>query len=111
MANIQKLMKQAAQMQQKMQQDMASAQEELAKRTVEHSSGGGAVTATATCDGSLSGIKIKPDVVDPEDVEMLEDLVFTAVKGALEEAQRISSEEMGKLTQGLNIPGMPGGMF
>ncbi len=111
MANINKLMKQAAQMQQKMQKDMAEAQEALAKRTVEHSTGGGAVTATATCDGNIQGIKIKADVVDPEDVEMLEDLVLTAVKGALTEAQRISSEEMGKLTQGLNLPGMPGGLF
>lgn len=108
--NMKQMMKQAAQMQQKMQRDMATAQEDLAKRKVEHSTGGGAVVATATCDGALAGIKIKPDVVDPEDVEMLEDLIFTAVKGALEEAQKISSDEMGKLTDGLNIPGM-GGMF
>ena len=102
MANMMKMMKQVQQMQKKMQ----AAQEELATREIEFTAGGGMVTATATCDGSVKGIKIKPEVVDPEDVEMLEDLVLAAVEGVIEKGREITAEEMEQYTAGLNIPGM-----
>ena len=102
MVNMMKLMKQAA----SMQQDMQKVQEELAERTVEFSSGGGMVTATARGDMAIQSIKLDPKVVDPEDVEMLEDLVVAAVDGALKAAKEMSAEEMGKLTGGMGLPGM-----
>ncbi len=102
MANMMKMMKQAQAMQAKMQKVQA----DLAEREVEFSSGGGMVTARATCDGVLKKISIDPKVVDPEDVEMLEDLVFTAVAGALDLGRETMSEEMGAITKGMNIPGM-----
>lgn len=105
MANINKLMKQAARMQQQMQEQMAQTQEELASRTVEASSGGGAVTVTATCDGAIKSIRIKPEAMDPEDAEVLEDMVLSAVNSALEEGRRVSGEEMGKITEGMGLPG------
>lgn len=102
MANMMKMMKQAQAMQAKMQKVQA----ELAEREVEFSSGGGMVTARATCDGTFKAIKIDPKVVDADDVEMLEDLVFTAVSGALKLGQETMSSEMGEITKGMNIPGM-----
>ncbi|MCC5843920.1 MAG: YbaB/EbfC family nucleoid-associated protein [Verrucomicrobia bacterium] len=102
MANMMKMMKQA----QAMQAKMTQMQDELSTREVEFTSGGGMVTARATCDGTLKGIEIDPKVVDPEDVDMLQDLVFTAVAGALNLGRETMSEEMGKITKGLNIPGM-----
>ena len=104
MVNMAKLMKQAADM----QKNMEKAQAALAEKTVEFSSGGGMVTAVARGDSSLASIKIDPKVVDPEDVEMLEDLVTLAVDGAIKAASEMASGEMSKLTGGLNIPGMPG---
>jgi DNA-binding YbaB/EbfC family protein len=95
-------MKQAARMQQQMEQIKA----QLAARTVESTSGGGAVKVTAKCDGSLASIKIDPQALNPADVSLLEDMVLTAVNAALEQAQEISSTEMGKATQGLNLPGL-----
>lgn len=91
---------------QKMQQQMEKVQEELAQELVEHTVGGGAVKAVV--DGSLRvrEVRISPDAVDPEDVEMLQDLVLAAVNGALEKAQELASERMGKITGGLNIPGL-----
>ena len=100
MANMLKLMKQA----QAMQKNMEKAQAELADKEVEFSAGGGMVTAVAKGDGSLARLRIDPKVVDPEDVEMLEDLVFAAVDGAITAAKDMAAEEMGKLTQGLNLP-------
>ena len=100
MSSIGKLMKQAARMQQQMEQ----AQVALAARTVEATSGGGAVRVTATCDGSLASIKIDPAAVS--DVAMLEDMILAAANQALEQAREISREEMGKVTQGLSLPGM-----
>ena len=79
----------------------------LADETVEFSSGGGMVTVTARGDQSIAKIVIDPKAVDPDDVEMLEDLVLAAVDGALKAAKDMASEEMGKLTGGLG--GMPGG--
>ena len=102
MAGLGKFLKQA----QKMQEQMQRVQEELAQREVEGSSGGGAVKAVAKCDGSVVSIKIDPKVVDPKDVEMLEDLVLGAVTNALQIAKKTQEEEMGKVTAGLNIPGM-----
>ena len=91
---------------QKMQQQMEKVQEELAQELVEHAVGGGAVKAVV--DGSLRvrEVQILPDAVNPEDVEMLQDLVLAAVNGALEKAQELASEKMGQITGGLNIPGL-----
>lgn len=100
--NIGNLMKQA----QKMQKDMAKLQEELQERTVEASAGGGAITVVATGKKEIKEINIKPEVVDPEDVEMLQDLILAAVNEALRKADEMVNEEMGKITGGLG--GMPG---
>ena len=102
MAGLGKFLKQA----QKMQEQMQKVQEELAAREVEGTAGGGAVKATAKCDGTIVSVKIDPKVVDPKDVEMLEDLVVGAVANALEIAKKTQSDEMGKVTQGMSIPGM-----
>jgi hypothetical protein len=102
MSSIGKLMKQAARMQQQMEQVQAA----LAARTVEATSGGGAVKVTARCDGSLAAIQIDPAALNPSDAPMLEDMVLTAANQALEQAKKISSEEMGKVTQGLGLPGL-----
>ena len=102
MANIMKMMKQAA----SMQKNMESLQNELAERTVEFSAGGGMVTVVAKGDISIKSIKIDPKAVDPDDVEMLEDLILAGVDGALKQAQEMVSTEMSKLTQGMNIPGL-----
>lgn len=102
--NMMKLMKQA----QSLQKDMKKKQAALALEVVEFSAGGGAVIATATCDLNIKSIKIKPEVVDPDDVEMLEDLVMSAVDGVLKTAQAKMQEEMGELTQGM---GGMGGLF
>ncbi len=91
-----------------MQEDMAKLQEELADKTVESSAGGGMVKVIANCQQEIMEIKIEPEAVDPDDLEMLEDLILAAVNDALNKAQKMASEEMGKLTGGLNIPGMPG---
>lgn len=96
------IMKQA----QMMQQKMARMQEELAQRTVEASAGGGMVTAVATGKQQLLSLKIEKDVVDPDDIEMLQDLVLAAVNEAIKKSQDMVQEEMGKITGGLNIPGM-----
>ncbi len=111
MPNINKLMKQAAQMQQKMQDDMARTQEELASRTVEATAGGDMVKVVATCAKVIQSIDIKPEALDPEDREFLQDLVKTAVNDAMEKADAVSAEEMGKITSGMNLPGLGGGGF
>ncbi len=100
--NMQQLMKQA----QKMQKEMQKAQEELAAAQVEGISGGGMVKVTATGNQEITAISISPEIVDPEDVEMLEDLVLAAVKDALEQAQALANEKMGRATGGMNLPGM-----
>lgn len=100
--NINNLMKQA----QKMQRDMAKLQEELENKTVEATAGGGAVTVIATGKKEIKEINIKPEVVDPDDVEMLQDLVLAAVNEALRQAEEMANSEMSKLTGGLG--GMPG---
>jgi len=100
--NMQAMMRQA----QKMQEDMARTQAELEERTYEATVGGGAVTATVSGKHEVLSIDIKPEVVDPEDVEMLADLVMAAVNEAIRQAVANSEEEMGKITGGLNLPGM-----
>ena len=102
MSSIGKLMKQAARMQQQMEQTQAA----LAARTVEATSGGGAVKVVAKCDGSLGSIKIDPAAVNPADAQMLEDMILLAANQALEQAKKISSEEMGTVTQGFSLPGL-----
>jgi DNA-binding YbaB/EbfC family protein len=104
MPNMGQLLKQA----QKFQAKMAELQEELNQRTVEASAGGGMVTVVANGKQEVLSIVIDPEVVDPKDVEMLQDLILAAVNDALNRAKEMSNEEMGKLTQGMNIPGMPG---
>jgi len=91
---------------QKMQQEMLKMQEELANRTVEGTAGGGVVKAVASGKNELVSIEIKPEAVDPEDVEMLQDLVLTAVNEALRKAQDMINTEMARLTGGFKIPGM-----
>lgn len=100
--NFGKLMKQAQQMQAKMMQ----IQEELEKRTVEASSGGGMVKAVVNGKFELLSLTIEKSVVDPEDVEMLQDLVVAAVNEAIRMAQEMTREEMAKVTGGMNIPGL-----
>jgi DNA-binding YbaB/EbfC family protein len=102
MSSIGKLMKQAARMQQQMEQIQA----DLAKRTVEATSGGGAVKVVAKCDGSLASIKIDPQALNPADAQLLEDMVLSAANQALSQAKEISTSEMGKATAGFNIPGL-----
>ena len=96
------MMKQAQQLQAK----MMKLQEELADKTVESSSGGGMVKVTANGRQQIVSIQIETEVVDPDDVEMLQDLVLAAVNDALAKSQEMVSSEMGKLTGGLNIPGL-----
>jgi DNA-binding YbaB/EbfC family protein len=95
-------MKQAARMQQQMEQIQA----QLGQRTVEASSGGGAVKVIARCDGSLAAIKLNPAALNPADVQLLEDMLLSAVNKALADAKQIHDEEMGKATAGFNLPGM-----
>ena len=95
-------MKQAARMQQQMEQVQAS----LSARTIETTSGGGAVKVTAKCDGTLASIKIDPAALNPSDAQLLEDMILTAVNQALGQAKEISNAEMGQITQGFNLPGM-----
>ena len=97
-----KIMKQAQQMQAKMMR----VQEELESKTVEATSGGGMVTAVVNGKHELVSLKIEKDVVDPADIEMLQDLVVAAVNEGVRKAQEMAQEEMSKLTGGLNIPGL-----
>ena len=95
-------MKQAARVQQQMEQVQA----QLAARTVGATSGGGAVKVTAKCDGTVASIKIDPQAVNPADAQLLEDMILTATNQALTQAKEISNAEMGKVTAGFNLPGM-----
>jgi DNA-binding YbaB/EbfC family protein len=102
MKNMQQLMKQA----QKMQKEMMKAQEELGNKTVEGSAGGGVVTVVVTGHKKVTSVQIKPEAVDPDDLEMLEDLVLTAVNDALNKVDEMTAAELGKYTKGLNLPGL-----
>lgn len=100
--NMNNLMKQAQQMQKR----MLDMQEELASRTVEATVGGGMVTAVVNGQQELMSLTISPEVVDPDDIEMLEDLIVAAVNEARHQAQELMTQEMSKLTGGVKIPGL-----
>lgn len=93
---------------QKMQEDMANLQADLDEREFTATSGGGMISVTVNGKHELKELKINPDAIDPEDPEMLEDLITVAVNEAIANATKTSEEEMGAITGGLNIPGMPG---
>jgi DNA-binding YbaB/EbfC family protein len=93
---------------QKMQADMAEAQEALAEATVEGSAGGGMVKVVVTGAGEVQSVHIAPEVVDPDDVEMLEDLVLAAVSDGLRRAQDLQQESMGAVTGGVDLGGLGG---
>ena len=100
--NMQQLARQA----QKLQQQMTKVQEELEQREYEASAGGGMVTVKVTGKKELVSLEIKPEAVDPDDVEMLQDMVMAAVNEALRTANDTMEREMGRLTGGLNMPGL-----
>lgn len=104
MGNMQKMMKQV----QKMQADMAKMQDELGEKTVEATAGGGAVKIVMNGKQEVKEITIDPDVLDPEEVEMMQDLLMAAFNEALRSSQDMVSKEMNKITGGMKIPGMPG---
>ncbi len=100
--NMNQMLKQA----QKMQEDMATLQTDLESREYTATSGGGAVSVTVDGKHLIKAIKINPDIIDPDDAEMIEDLVTVAVNEAINSAIKTAEEEMGAITGGLNIPGM-----
>ena len=100
--NMQSMLRQA----QKMQEDMARTQQELEERTYTATAGGGAVSATVDGKHTLTKLAIQPEVVDPDDAEMLADLVMAAVNEAIRKAVGDAEDEMGKVTGGMNLPGM-----
>ena len=101
-ANMNNMLKQA----QKMQQNMLKMQEEIEKEEFEASAGGGAVTVKMSGKKELTSVSIKPEAVDPDDVEMLEDLILTAVNDVLAKVDSANASKMSSITGGLNIPGM-----
>ncbi|MCF7855572.1 MAG: YbaB/EbfC family nucleoid-associated protein [Candidatus Pacebacteria bacterium] len=102
MVNMGKMLKQA----QKMQSQMAEIQKEIAAMEKSFSAGGGVVEAVARGDNTLTSITIKPEAVDPDDVEGLEDLILTAVNGALDEVKQAAEEKMSDITGGMSLPGL-----
>lgn len=100
--DMRQMMRQA----QKMQKELAKAQEEIATMTYEGSAGGGMVKAVATGDSTIASLTIDPDAVDPEDVEMLQDMVCAAVNEALRGVNEMSNQRMNAVTGGMNIPGL-----
>jgi nucleoid-associated protein EbfC len=95
-------MKQAARMQRQVEETQAR----LASQTVEASSGGGAVQVVARCDNSIASLKIDPQAINPEDPQLLEDLILTAVNQALAQSREVYAQEMGKVTSGFSLPGV-----
>ena len=102
MNNMQGMLKKV----QKMQADMAKLQEDLKTRTVEATAGGGVVTVVANGSKELVSITVKPEAVDPDDVEMLQDLIVTAVNDALKKIDEMTETEMNKITGGMKMPGI-----
>jgi hypothetical protein len=100
--NMNKMMKQI----QKMQAEVMKLQEELGNRSIESTAGGGVVKAVANGKQELLSVEIKPEVVDPNDIEMLQDLILTAVNNALNQSREMVKMEMSKITPGLNLPGL-----
>lgn len=90
----------------KMQQEMGKIQEESKKKTIEASAGGGMVTVIANGGMEIVSIKIEREVVNPDDIEMLQDLIIAAVNETLRQAQQMVNEEMSKVTGGMNLPGL-----
>ncbi|KPC97519.1 Nucleoid-associated protein [Geobacillus sp. BCO2] len=103
MGNMQKMLKQNAK---KCKKKCKKAQEELAEKTVEGTAGGGMVTVVANGHKQILEVKIKEEVVDPDDIEMLQDLILAATNDALKKADELANEMMGQFTKGLNIPGL-----
>ena len=101
MSSLGKMAKQALRMQQQMEQVQA----QLATRTVDATSGGGAVKVTAKCDGTIASIKIDPQALNPADAQLLEEMILTATNQALGSAREIANSEMGKITAGFSLPG------
>ncbi|MBA4549967.1 YbaB/EbfC family nucleoid-associated protein [Thermoactinomyces intermedius] len=102
MRNMNQMLKQVK----KMQQEMAKAQQELEKKEVEGTAGGGVVKVRMNGHKQLLGIEISPEVVDPDDVEMLQDLITAAINEAMKQAEELVAKDLGKFTGGLNIPGL-----
>lgn len=102
MGNMQNMMKQM----QKMQKKMAQAQEELGEQKIEGTAGGGMVTVIVSGHKEVLEVNIKEEVVDPEDIEMLQDLVLAATNDALKKADELTNQTMGQFTKGMNLPGM-----
>lgn len=100
MKNMNQMMKQVK----KMQAEMMKAQEELANQTVEGTAGGGVVKVTANGQKQVTEIVIDPEVVDPDDVEMLQDLVLAAIKDAMDKADQLANDNLGKFAGGMNLP-------
>lgn len=100
MGNMQNMMKQM----QKMQKKMAEAQEELGQKKIEGSSGGGMVTVIVTGHKEVVDVQIKPEAVDPDDIEMLQDLVLAATNDALKKVEELTNSTMGQFTKGMNLP-------
>ena len=105
--NMQKMMRQM----QKMQADLEKVQAELGEMTVEGTAGGGVITVIVTGHQDVKEIKIQPDAVDPEDVEMLEDLILAAVNDGLRKSRELSATELEKVTGKVNLQGLPPGLF
>ncbi len=105
--NMQKMMRQM----QKMQADLARVQEELGNMTVEGTAGGGVVTVVVNGHQGIQKISIEPDGVDPEDVEMLEDLILAAVNDGLRKSRELSASEIDQVTGKVNLQGLPPGLF
>ena len=101
--NMQEMMKQAR----KMQEQLAAAQESMKDVTIDASAGGGMVKATVNGDLELVSIQIDPDALDPEDVDLLQDMIVAAVNEAIRGVSEVASKQMSSITGGLNIPGMP----
>ena len=105
--NMQSMLKQA----QKMQEDMANMQAELETREYEVSAGGGVVNVVINGKKEVLSVKLEEEIVDPDDIETLEDLIVAAVNEAIKKVEADSASEMAKITGGMSIPGMPGGLF
>ena len=102
MGNMNNMMKQVK----KMQDQMMKAQEELKEKTIEGTAGGGVVTIVINGHKEVKDVRIKPEAVDPDDVEMLQDLVLAAIKDAMKQVDEMTNEKMGKFAGGMNIPGL-----
>lgn len=104
--NMQNMLRQAQKMQAKMQEEMARVEEELKQKTVEASAGGGVVQVVVSGSKEIKAVNIKPEAVDPDDVEMLQDLIIAAVNEGLRKAEEMAAADMKKVTGNLKIPGM-----